>query len=137
MEALLQELFGNNYETILGIVTLLSGGSIWGVSKYIKNKALKDAFSRVSNFFTKDMTPEEQNEFMTILKSLGTRKALRSLEKLVKVLEQFDLNAIKENFGEIRIAAFAILSVMITNGAFDDKPELKDLLNGLVGKYIA
>jgi len=137
MEALLQQLLGDNYQIFAGIFAIVGSVSFVGIKRYIQNKAVGQAISKVGGFFTKEMSDEERVEFTGILKKVGSRKGLKALNKLVGFIEQFDIDLIKGQIDNVMVMASGILSVMIKNGAFDDNLELKSLLQSITGQYIS
>lgn len=137
MEQILFDLFGANWETLAGISFPLLGVLGLGVSRFIKNKAIGQAITKVTGFFTSDLTPEEQTELGGIAKNFLSRKQLKALNKIVGFLGEFDTDKVKLYLDYAKIGFGALLSTMYTNGAFDENPELKSKIEMIVGVFLA
>lgn len=133
---LLQEIFGENWETITGLsagTMALMGTFIW---RYIKNKSIGEAVTKISGFFTKDMNDQEKTDATVILRNLASRKSLNVLNNLITQLEQFDTEQIKGYVNDGMMVTTAILSVMVKNGAFDENEALKITLESIIATYL-
>lgn len=133
---MLQEIFGENWETITGMsagTMALMGTFIW---RYIKNKSIGEAVTKVSGFFTKDMSDQEKTDATVILRNLASKSSLNVLNNLVTQLEQFDVEEIKGYVNDAMLISTAILSVMVKNGAFDENEALKITLESIIAAYL-
>lgn len=132
----LEELFGANYEIIVGFGGAALGFIGVGVSRFIKNKLAGNVVSNVTKFFTSDLTASQKDELGSIVKDFGSRKTLKLINGLVKQLDNLDIDKAKEQVNTGFLMLSGVLTVMISNGAFDDKPELKTKLQEAISKWV-
>ena len=126
MNEILQTIFGNNAEILGGISMIVFGLSTWGVSKFIKNKAIQQAITKVSSFITSDMSIEDKTELTKILKKFITKKQIKALVKLGDFIETLDIEKVTM-YSQVGLTLLkGITTTMIDNGAFDNNPQLKE-----------
>ncbi len=113
------EIFGENWETIVAIITPIGAGTIIGIYKFIKNKL---ANNMVSSFLSKvkgELGDDEYTAIEGVVKSYAGKKGIQALTELTKKIELLEV-------------IVPILTTMARNqlnlGLYDTEPELKEII---------